>query len=367
MLPFHHIAIRPNNQVYPCCQFRHEHVPKDLNLNHPDVFNHPFLIELREMMVDDIQHPGCEQCYIQEKFSDGENSMRLDFLKKIGEQIPDKPLLTHVDLAMSNVCNNRCRMCTPELSTSWYADAKKLGIDIQESLNLSSIKRSNNFLEQYDLKELKYLKLIGGEPLAEQESFIKILNQCDLPKLRVMLATNCTLIPNFELVELLKKSKHISINLSVDAYGNLNNFLRKGSQWENVLNVMDWFVENFPGKIKIHSIVSIYNINNFYELSFFVKKRYDNLVFVEHQMVDGPDWMQPANLPEGAKKIILKNLENKLQDHSDFLPLIKNEFMRPGKLNRFFLKDQELNSIRNEHWKNLNPELYQMIELFKTN
>ncbi len=81
LLPFHHLAIRPNDQVYPCCQFRHEHTPKDLNLYHDDVFNHPFMEELRQAMIDDRPHPGCSMCYEQEKNSNGTHSMRLDFVR----------------------------------------------------------------------------------------------------------------------------------------------------------------------------------------------------------------------------------------------------------------------------------------------
>ena len=47
-LPFSHLAIRPNGKVYPCCIFDWDHVPKDLDLSHPDVFNHPFLKDVRE-------------------------------------------------------------------------------------------------------------------------------------------------------------------------------------------------------------------------------------------------------------------------------------------------------------------------------
>ena len=77
LLPFHHIAIRPNNQVYPCCQFRHEHTPKDLHLDHEDVFNHSFMQDLRQKMVNDEYVEGCSMCYQQEEISNGTKSKRL--------------------------------------------------------------------------------------------------------------------------------------------------------------------------------------------------------------------------------------------------------------------------------------------------
>lgn len=359
LLPFHHIAIRPNNQVYPCCQFRHEHTPKDLNLSYSNVFSHPFMIELRQYMVDDRPHPGCEMCYEQEKISNGKHSMRLDFIKELGSEVPKEPALTHVDLAISNLCNNSCRMCNPELSTSWYVDAKKLGEEFFPPIKLSGAIKSKEVLEDYDVSQLKYLKLIGGEPLMEQEKFISLLKRCNLKKLKILLTTNSTIIPSEELHSLLKQCEVVWVNLSVDAFGDLNSFLRKGSKWENVIKVINWFSENFPGKTKIHGIISIYNINNFYLLSNFVKEQYKGKIGYEWQMVDGPNWMQPSNLPEKIKESILNNLADKIGDRE--LSMIKEEFKKQGDLDLFLDKDKKLNTLRKEHWKDKNVELFDML------
>jgi sulfatase maturation enzyme AslB (radical SAM superfamily) len=123
-----------------------------------------------------------------------------------------------------------------------------------------------------DRSDAEYLKLIGGEPLMEQDKFIKLLKRCDRSKLKILLTTNSTIIPNEELVTLLKECETVWVNLSIDTYGPLNDFLRKGSKWENVVKVLDWFANTFPGKTKVHSIISIYNINNFYLLEEFINK-----------------------------------------------------------------------------------------------
>lgn len=361
LLPFHHIAIRPNNQVYPCCQFRHEHTPKDLHLSHEDVFNHPFMQELRQYMIEDKPHPGCAMCYDQEKISNGTHSMRLDFVKNLGSEIPQKPVLTHVDLALSNVCNNRCRMCNPELSTNWYSDAKKLGEEFFPPVQLSGIINSKPILENYDLSQLKYLKLIGGEPLMEEEKFINILKRCNLSNLRILLTTNSTIIPSDELYDLLKQCKMVWVNLSVDAYGDLNSFLRKGSKWENVKKVMSWFGERFPKNTKTHGVISIYNINNFYLLENFVKETYKGNIHCEWQMVDGPSWMQPSNLPDSAKHIILEKLKGKTSDR--VYSMIESEFKNKGNIDLFLDRDEKLNLLRNEDWRNLNPELLLLLKL----
>jgi MoaA/NifB/PqqE/SkfB family radical SAM enzyme len=358
LLPFHHLAIRPNDQVYPCCQFRHENTPSDLNLSHPDVFNHPFMEQLRTSMVNDEYVEGCSMCYKQEELSDGKRSMRLDFIRDLGTIIPIKPVLTHVDLALSNVCNNRCRMCNPELSTNWYADAKKLGNEFFPPIK-SGIIRSTELLEGHDLSQLRYLKLIGGEPLMEQDKFINLLKRCNRSKLRILLTTNTTIIPNDELVTLLKECETVWVNLSIDAYGPLNDFLRKGSKWDNVTKVLDWFANTFPGKTKVHSIISIYNINNFYMLEDFINTTYPKKVKSEWQMVDGPNWMQPANLPPLVKDKILSDLKFKISDNT--FSMCQAELSNNGDYELFLDKDSKLNAIRNENWKELNPDLFNLI------
>ena len=358
LLPFHHLAIRPNNQVYPCCQFRWENTPQDLNLSHPDVFNHPFMQELRKKMINDEYVEGCSMCYQQEELSGGTKSMRLDFVRDLGSEIPEQPILTHVDMALSNVCNNRCRMCNPDLSTNWYVDAKKLE-GFFPPIDHRGVKNSDDVLENYDLSQMRYIKLIGGEPLMEEKKFINLLKRCDLSKLSILLTTNSTIIPSDELHSLLKQCKTVWVNLSVDAYGELNSFLRKGSRWDKVVEVIDWFSINAPGRSKIHGIISIYNVNNFYKLEEFVKDRYPGTVQIEWQMVDGPDWMQPANLPLSAKNIILLDLKGKVSDH--VYSMVEAECMKAGNIDLFLEKDAKLNEVRQEDWRTINPELCALI------
>jgi sulfatase maturation enzyme AslB (radical SAM superfamily) len=249
-------------------------------------------------------------------------------------------------------------MCNPELSTNWYADAKKLGKEFFPPIK-SGIIRSTELLEEYDLSQLRYLKLIGGEPLMEQDKFIKLLKRCDRSKLKILLTTNSTIIPNEELVTLLKECETVWVNLSIDTYGPLNDFLRKGSKWENVVKVLDWFANTFPGKTKVHSIISIYNINNFYLLEEFINKTYPKKVKSEWQMVDGPDWMQPANLPVPVKSKILEDLKSKVSNN--VFSMCQEELDKTGNYNLFLSKDSKLNEVRNENWHDLNIELANLL------
>lgn len=354
-IPFHHLAIRPDGQVFPCCAFRQETVPKDFNLDHPNLFNHPYLEEIREKLRKDEPVDGCRICYENEKLTGV--SMRTEYLKSeylgFKSYPPLNPVLTYIDLALSNVCNNRCRMCGPTLSTNWYPDAKKLGMTIPSGV----IKHQDN-LENYDLSKLTYIKLIGGEPLMEQDKFKKVLRKCELPRLVIMITTNATVLPDQELTSMLKQCKKVKWLLSIDSYGPLNDFLRKGSHWENVVSNIDYFNRAFPSNVHVHSVASIYNINLLHQLPKFLIENFPEIK-QKYVPVDGPDWMMPSNLPEEIKPLVIKKLkENPLPSTN----IMINEIMKAGSINRFIEEDQKLNLLRNEHWKQYNPELFEHLK-----
>ena len=356
-IPFHHLAIRPNGAVYPCCFFKHEETPADFTLQYNNVFEHPFLKNIQSNLRNDKYIEGCSRCYKNEELTG--KSMRTEYLEAnylgFANTAPAEPKLTYIDLALSNVCNNRCRMCGPGLSTSWYSDAKKLGIPIQ-----SGILEHEYNLDTFDLSSLTYIKLIGGEPLMEQKRFIEILNKCTLETLTLLITTNATVRPNEELLAIFKKCKKVKWLLSIDAYGTLNDLLRKGSRWEEVKDNLKWFVETFPNNVNVHSVASIYNINCLDQLHNYIY-RYHPTVNQKHVMIDGPDWMHPSNLPSDIKELI----KNKLQLLKiDNIKIILNSLDQEGNTMLFINEDQKLNNLRSEHWQSSNLELYNWIKTY---
>ena len=362
-LPFNHLAIRPNGNVYPCCAFRWENVPEDFNIQQPDIFNHPMMQDIRDKMLNDVLVEGCSKCYENERNTS--NSNRIHFIKKgsdYGLNLDPyaKPALTYLDLALSNTCNNRCRMCNPELSTSWYSDAKALGMKIPKG-----IIEQTTVLNDYDLSQLKYIKLIGGEPLMEQQKFIDVLKRCDRKNLTILLTTNVTLVPNDELLSLMKECKETRINLSIDALGSLNDFLRKGSKWEKTIETIEWFQTNFPTAfLGINAVISIYNMNVIDKFYLFFKEKFPT-INTSYVMTDGPDWMHPKHLPDSAKELISNKIKIwRTELEAPIFNTMLFEMQKAGDFKIFSKQDTRLNELRGEHWKDANPELYEMVKGF---
>ena len=364
VMPFHHMAIRPDGQIFPCCVFRQEEAPADLNVSHPDPFNHEYLKYLRKKISNDEYIHGCRYCYEEEKVSG--RSMRLDlmapWMNKFG--LPSKeegkgkiPKLTNIDLSISNVCNNKCRMCNPQLSTHWYSDAKKLGQDIPKG-----VVSKNTIIDEYDLSELRFIKLLGGEPLMEQKRLIQILKKCTLENLTILLITNTTLTPCDELLDLFLKCKEVIVQFSIDSYGPLNDFLRKGSNWQDTENNIKWYKQYF-NNLSVHSVCNIYNINKVHELIDYCQ---ENQLYHSYVMIDGPKWMQPRNLHEKVKPYVVEYIDS-IMDNYDvtykkFFKIAQHELKQSGDFGFFIRNDAQLNKIRDEHWMDKNIDLWNRLE-----
>jgi MoaA/NifB/PqqE/SkfB family radical SAM enzyme len=193
----------------------------------------------------------------------------------------------------------------------------------------------------------------------QQEKFIEILKKCNLETMNILITTNSTVRPNEELTALLKKCKKIGWNLSIDAFGPLNDYLRKGSKWEEVKANLHWFAETFPKNINVNGVISIYNINNFIDLADYVQGQYE-WCRVAFNIIDGSEWMHPRNLPDSVKQTIIDSIKN--HKHPSVPRAVNAILQDGGNFSSFIEMDKKLSVIRNEDWIDKNPELYEIIK-----
>ncbi len=357
VLPFHHLFIGPGGQIKPCCMFNLDLNDRNKYISDGSVFESELFENIRTNIRNDIPVNGCSRCYQQDTMSG--DSYRKIFLKRYKDMTnvdftpPEKNELVFLEISFSNICNNRCRMCNPDYSTNWYSDAKKIGLHIP----VKGIIETDTVIKNLNLQQLKFIKISGGEPLMEQDKIIDLLSRCNIENISLFLNTNATLLPSPELMDMLKKCKSVEVNLSIDAFGNLNDFLRKGSYWSDVEKNLKWFYANFE-KIRIHSTVTIYNSNCYDQLIDYVKEKFPRIQH-DFMMVFELDWMRVCNLPEHAKENVReKNLVFKEKYKLPITDFILKELNEQGDVNLFLTMDEKLNIIRNEEWSSCNKELY---------
>lgn len=303
VLPWMHIQYKPSGQSKLCCRYdtvneakEYDTDPKDnlsnlvperMNLliqktSMENSFNSNYWNTARKLTVDNKPISGCHKCYKEEK-SVGEvaTSMRLGssilynngYLHKKPKF--ENPVIEFLEVGFGNYCNLACLSCNSTLSTSWHDDEIKLNSSVNENLQRIVFPKLDNLKfvpDQSTLKTLKIIKFTGGEPMINPEfiKFIDVICEQGTPEnISLEIYTNCSYIPSPKLLENLVKFKNVQLNLSIDAYGSVNDYIRYGSKWEGdgkqtVNNAIDFWLstgfkhDNFS--IIMSTTLSILNV-----------------------------------------------------------------------------------------------------------
>jgi sulfatase maturation enzyme AslB (radical SAM superfamily) len=83
--------------------------------------------------------------------------------------------------------------------------------------------------------------------------------------------TNGTFLLDVETVDLLDEFKKIDFILSIDAYGVLNNHVRSGSKWAEILEFIDQ-IEDLGFDISVHTVVHKNNWFGLPDLTKFIER-----------------------------------------------------------------------------------------------
>jgi len=349
-----HHFVGPGGYCKPCCRFKKNHVPDDHNLKNKtlrEIFNDEFMNELREKMLRGERIEGCSKCY-EEEDANKRASLRqihnnMNFLCD-GINI-DKPRVTFMESAFSNLCDLQCVMCSPFFSTSWSKqdlseisdlvdEFDKVTIDIESVLDV--------------IPDLIYMKFTGGEPLLINEYYKIIEERSKHPGFEdcvMNYSSNLMHFPSNRLIELWKKVKRVEVATSFDGVGKVIEYVRYPSKWDVVEKNLIKYIElsNVMNiKVGMRSTIMIYNVMNLPEMTMWWSNNICEKLFSENSWynpthVASPGFLTLKVLPKKCKNIVKKKLwyqgENEKsletfnhfcsymfsEDHSHLLPVFK--------------------------------------------
>lgn len=281
----------PDGRSAPCCTWKGFFSEQ----RGSDFFNGDSLEELRQQMRDHSPPPGCKDCVNSDTL--GTYSQRRDgwdvYRGILGlEGFTDQPQLRYMEINLSNICNLRCRMCGNDRSSRWTADSQAMGFHVHGRVE-------NDMVITDDmLRNLRYIRLLGGEPLLHEDQLIDLLSRAaelgTLTLLTLGITTNGMVRPGPQLIELLTKCASIFWTVSVDAVGQLNDYIRSGSSWDvlsqNLLYLDGLSCERTNWQLGIGTVCCVANANRMEELANWVD---GNLSSVRQQH----HWY-PVNFPE---------------------------------------------------------------------
>ncbi|OUU19167.1 MAG: hypothetical protein CBC05_00525 [Crocinitomicaceae bacterium TMED45] len=365
-----------NGHTHSCHHPQTHKIPIDeLEYNPSALHNTSYKKLIRKQMLDGERPKECNYCWSVE---DTEGSHHSDRIKKSSNSTWAMPYFdqvskskwqdniqpAQVEVSFGNVCNMKCVYCSPVFSSEWWSEVKNHGsYPTQDNYNnlewIAETDRTpylnreeNPYVEAWwkwwpELKiELKTLRITGGEPLLNKNTF-KLLDDLEhdpQPHLTLEINTNLsiateTIIKALNHLKKLKKEgciKDILIHTSCDAFGDQAEYIREGMHYDNWLTHCEMVRRS---GISLHIMVtanmlSIDTMLSFMKDVYRLKHVYKGVTYGV-SILHSPKFLNVLNLPKNEywtnkfKELDAFVKQNELTDINEFnyVERLKNYFL----------------------------------------
>jgi len=314
-----HFGMGENHSCYhpPIHRWNLEDVQRDPSMLH----NTQHKIEQRRQMMNGKKPKECYYCFDMEAInpdviSDRKRFTNEQYAIERRQEILDNPLTpinpSYLELSFSNVCNFGCSYCSPGQSSKWEQEVRKYGSYPVEDHTVHADKMhdmipedENPYIDAFwkwlpdAYKDLKYLRITGGEPLATR-NFMKLLDFVAVnhnPNLTLVVNTNLS-VPDKNLNMFFEKAttllnaktiKGLEVYTSMDTWGPQAEYIRDGldiQRWEaTVRKVSTTF--HVPIRVMVtFGLMSIFNFQTFVEKIIQMRSEGIDIMFNCARLVD---------------------------------------------------------------------------------
>jgi len=351
MYPVTHINFRGDGHLAPC--FRAKPITINNSSENPqDAWNSKEWRQLRLDMINGKKSFYCENCWKSE--SEGTKSYRQSSLedfslhakwreqfKLLNNQTGEMPFeIKQTELRFSNICNLKCKICSPIYSTQWLKEmnnqselwqwlissgyyhgteeiVKKIDASKESKKMLNVIKQS--------AKDINYLMITGGEPFIDT-SHIKALKALDKTSSKITLeyTSNLNTLTDKadEIFKYWSSYKRIRLKVSIDGDPQIYRDIREGGdhiQMErNIRRASSKFppsYNNNDGQQKLIILgtctVSRYNIERLDIIANYITSLG---CFFHSSHVNLPEFLSAQALGKSKKILISKKLSSYLKE-----------------------------------------------------
>ena len=333
-----HFGMGENHSCYhpPIHRWNLEDVKRDPRMLH----NTQHKIEQRRQMMNGEKPKECYYCFDMEAInpdviSDRKRFTNEQYAIERRQEILDAPARpinpSYLELSFSNVCNFGCSYCSPGQSSKWENEVRKYGSYPVEDPTVHKDKMHEMILEDENpyidafwkwlpdaYKDLKYLRITGGEPLATR-NFMKLLDFVSTnhnPNLTLVVNTNLC-VPDKNLEAFFEKAttllnaktiKGLEVYTSMDTWGPQAEYIRDGldiQRWEStVRRVSSEF--HVPIRVMVtFGLMSIFNFQTFVEKVIQMRNEGIDIMFNCARLVD-PKQFDLRILPDSADQYFTK-------------------------------------------------------------
>jgi organic radical activating enzyme len=296
--------------------------------------------------------------------------------------------LHYMDVRFNNLCNFKCRTCSPHFSTSWILDFRKL-----YPKKTSTLTRDNEFQypgnsEDHVLNEMlphlpsvRQVYFAGGEPLIQKQHYetLQKLIECNNADCCIVYNTNLSKLKlqEHDAIEYWKHFTDVSVLASIDGSYERAEYWRSGTVWEDIVNNARRIKQDVPHvKLGISYTLSWPNSLNLLDLHReWVELGIIDATDLDINILGGPHYFALCSLPMWKKQQIEKAYRVHMEWIKSFTPktdhptllgkfehvidFMYNSIVRNNvKMNlyHFNIQTAKLDAIRNEDFFTVFPE-----------
>lgn len=219
--------------------------------------------------------------------------------------------------SVGNLCQLRCIDCSPSYSRSILKDYQKLNWDVntksRRQLRINDLAhnaaRHNDLLWQRVREagdSIRWIRVSGGEPTLSKDllSFLRwYTRQGHADHTTIFIATNAVNVRD-EFIDALRPFQGVKLELSVDGFETLDEYLRFPTDWSKKVDIMDRLISTFPGCV-VHTTVYSLNVEGLEKLIPWVETR-DVLHSI--QCLTYPEELDVRHLPDAYKQEMISRL-----------------------------------------------------------
>ena len=391
MLPWTSIAANTTGTTRPCCISedvikRQDGTPYNLATDSiMEIYHSDYMKNLRQEFIDGGKPVACRRCWNEEDV--GRNSKRLNHLHKMNMLLPlvdytalEPENFLYLDLKLGNICNLKCRICGPMISSKW-AQESLMQVPYEERKTHQSKtwlvegewpRTSKTFWEEVRtlIPKIKYLDFTGGEPFMIQEHFDLLKYSVDTGASQHQILyynTNGTVFPE-GAEELWKNFKRVEIAFSIDNLGARFELERSGAKWEEVNSNIQKFkqIKEHLINLELHvnATISIQNVYYLEELCNWINEQ--EFDYEHFGLVHEPQWIGVGALRPGQKEFIINHLNTGKFSTKHRIEIDKIiEFINKGESKngvRFINDMKHLDRLRNENFAVTHPEIAKLLK-----
>jgi len=279
--PWTHTYISPQSERRMCCASREEHMMqrqyidasndestgkyKDVGtiddykpISLKEHWNSPYMMDIRKKLMAGEEIPQCAVCndsiLSQSTYRQWFTGFLFqDKIDQCFEETDENGYTTmepiSFDYRVSNLCNFKCRMCGEPLSSSWEAEKRKH--DLWSPKNQPFMVPENKKIIEKFQKEVveeefwdaicrgivEEIYWVGGEPLMYDihwQSMDRLAQDDNLKKVHLRYNSNLSRVRfgKHYLYDWLPQAKDWTMCASIDATGEIGEFIRTGLNWQ---------------------------------------------------------------------------------------------------------------------------------------